>query len=177
MSGRSAGQPEGQTQRVRGTMNRACPCIHTDEKSFSGGSVVKNPASNAGDAGAISGLGRSPRGGNPTHSSIPAMKIPWTEEPGGLKSTVSQGVGHDQVTECTSPSVPLCTHNQQMNRAPGDERRCLNKTSQSFPQLRQESQLRGGILRLKKRLGAREEEPGPRYHMVATPLGIRPRDL
>ena len=42
MSGRSAGQPEGQTQRVRGTVNRACPCSHTDEKPFSGGSVVKD---------------------------------------------------------------------------------------------------------------------------------------
>ena len=133
MSGRSAGQPEGQTQRVRGTVNRACPCSHTDEKPFSGGSVVKNPASNAGDAGATPGLGRSPRGGNPTHSGVPALKIPWTEEPGGLKSTVSQGVGHHQVTECTFPSVPRCTHHQQMHRAPGAERRCLNKTSQSFP--------------------------------------------
>ena len=30
-----------------------------------------------------------------THSSIPAWRIPWTEEPGGLQSTGSQGVGHD----------------------------------------------------------------------------------
>ena len=121
MSGRSAGQPEGQTQRVR--VNRACPCSHTDEKPFSGGSVVKNPASNAGDAGAIRsvvknpasnagdagatpGLGRSPRGGNPTHSGVPALKIPWTEEPGGLKSTESQAAGHEQVTECTTVYTP-----------------------------------------------------------------------
>ena len=33
-----------------------------------------------------------------THSSIPAWKIPWTEEPGGLQSTGSQRVGHDWVT-------------------------------------------------------------------------------
>ena len=31
---------------------------------FPGGSVVKNPPANAGDAGLITGWGRSPRGGN-----------------------------------------------------------------------------------------------------------------
>ena len=30
-----------------------------------------------------------------THSSILAWRIPWTEEPGGLKSMGSQRVGHD----------------------------------------------------------------------------------
>ena len=30
-----------------------------------------------------------------THSSILAWKIPWTEEPGGLKSMESQRAGHD----------------------------------------------------------------------------------
>ena len=34
-----------------------------------------------------------------TDSSILAWDIPWTEEPGGLKSMVSQRVGHDLVTE------------------------------------------------------------------------------
>ena len=29
------------------------------------------------------------------HSSILAWKISWTEEPGGLQSMGSQGVGHD----------------------------------------------------------------------------------
>ena len=29
------------------------------------------------------------------HSSILAGRIPWTEEPGGLQSLGSQGVGHD----------------------------------------------------------------------------------
>ena len=29
------------------------------------------------------------------HSSILAWKIPWTEEPGGLQSMGSLGVGHD----------------------------------------------------------------------------------
>ena len=30
-----------------------------------------------------------------THSSILALRIPWTEEPGGLHSLGSQRVGHD----------------------------------------------------------------------------------
>ena len=33
--------------------------------------------------------------GMATHSSIPAWKIPWTEEPGGLQSMGSQRVRHD----------------------------------------------------------------------------------
>ena len=33
-----------------------------------------------------------------TYASILAQRIPWTEEPGGLQSTGSQGVGHNRVT-------------------------------------------------------------------------------
>ena len=36
-----------------------------------------------------------------THSSILALRIPWTEEPGGLQSAGSQRVGHDWVTLLT----------------------------------------------------------------------------
>ena len=32
------------------------------------------------------------------HSSALAWKIPWMEEPGGLQSTGSLGVGHDRAT-------------------------------------------------------------------------------
>ena len=32
--------------------------------------------------------------GMATHSSIPAWRVPWTEEPGRLKSMGSQTVGH-----------------------------------------------------------------------------------
>ena len=52
--------------------------------AFPGGSVVKNPPANTGDAGSIYALGRCPEGGDGTHSSILIWKIPWTEEPGGL---------------------------------------------------------------------------------------------
>ena len=33
--------------------------------------------------------------GMATHSSILALRNPWTEEPGGLQSTGSQRVGHN----------------------------------------------------------------------------------
>ena len=33
------------------------------------------------------------------HSSIPAWRIPWTEEPDGLQSMGSQRVRHDLATE------------------------------------------------------------------------------
>ena len=47
--------------------------------------VVKRlPMQKTGDAGSISGSGRSPGGGNAPHSSTLAWRIPWTEEPGGL---------------------------------------------------------------------------------------------
>jgi len=35
------------------------------------------------------------------HSSILAWEIPWTKEPGGLRSLGLQRVGHDQVAEHT----------------------------------------------------------------------------
>ena len=37
--------------------------------------------------------------GMATHSSIPAWRIPWTEEPGGLQFLGSQRVAHDWVTK------------------------------------------------------------------------------
>ena len=62
---------------------------------FPGSSDGKVSVYNAGDPGSIPGLGRSPgeENGNPLH--IPAWKIPWTKEPGGLQSMGSLRVGHD----------------------------------------------------------------------------------
>ena len=57
---------------------------------FPGGSVVKNLPTDAGDSGLISGSGRSLGEGNGNCSGILAWEIPWTEEPGGLQSMVSQ---------------------------------------------------------------------------------------
>ena len=67
-------------------------------KCFSGGSMVKNPSANTGEAGSIPVLGRSPEKEMAAHSSILIWKIPWTKEAGGLQSMGSQRVRHDSAT-------------------------------------------------------------------------------
>ena len=69
---------------------------------FPGGSVVKDPFADtraAGDAASIAGPGRSPEEDMSPCSSLPAWRIPWTEEPGGLQAMGSHKVGHDRTTE------------------------------------------------------------------------------
>ena len=59
---------------------------------------IKNPSANAGDVrDSVRSLGwEDPlEEGVTTHSSILTCRIPWTEEPGGLQSMGSEGVGHD----------------------------------------------------------------------------------
>ena len=46
--------------------------------------------------------------GMATHSSIPAWRIPWTEEPGGLQSIGPQRVEHDSATNIHGDSVESC---------------------------------------------------------------------
>ena len=54
---------------------------------FPGGSVVKNLPANAGDPAFSPWSRKTPLEEEmPTHSSILAWEIPWTEEPGGLQS-------------------------------------------------------------------------------------------
>ena len=53
---------------------------------FPGGSAGKESTCNVGDLGLIPGLGRSPREGKATHSSILALRIPWTASSMGSKS-------------------------------------------------------------------------------------------
>ena len=71
--------------------------------------VVKKPPANAGDirdTSSIPGSRRSLEESVATHSSILASSIPWTDEPGGLKSMGSQsqtrlkqlGTQHARVT-------------------------------------------------------------------------------
>ena len=55
-----------------------------------GGSDSKESACSAGDEGLIPGSGRSLEKEMATHSSIPAWRIPWTEEAGRLQSMGSQ---------------------------------------------------------------------------------------
>ena len=42
-----------------------------------------------------------------THSSVLAWRIPWTEEPGGLRSRGSQRVGHNRATNSFASLPPL----------------------------------------------------------------------
>ena len=65
--------------------------------SFPSGSDGKESACNVEDHGSIPGMERSLGEGMATHSSIPAWRIPWTEETGGLQSTGSLRVRHDRV--------------------------------------------------------------------------------
>ena len=66
---------------------------------YSGGSESTCQCRRWGSAGSIPGLGRSPGGGNATHSSILAWRIPWTEKPGGLQSMGLQRSGQYLVTK------------------------------------------------------------------------------
>ena len=69
--------------------------------------MVKDRPASAGDArdaDLIPGLGRAPRVGNATHSSILVWKISWTEEPGGLQVMGPQRVSH--MTEQLSTHIP-----------------------------------------------------------------------
>ena len=62
---------------------------------FPGGSDGKASACNAGDPGSILGWEDPLEKGMATHSSILALRIPWTEEPGRLQSMESQRAGHN----------------------------------------------------------------------------------
>ena len=66
---------------------------------FPGGSVVRNLPANAGDVGLIPGSGRSPGERNGNSCQYSCLEIPWTEEPGRLKSGESKRVGHDLATK------------------------------------------------------------------------------
>ena len=59
-----------------------------------------------------------------SHSSTLAWEIPWTEEPGALQSTGSQGVRHDLVTEHT-----------RSHACPGDRWAVPSQVSTPFAQL------------------------------------------
>ena len=72
--------------------------------------VVKSPVANAVDTGEGSILGGEdlPEQEIATHSSIPAWRIPWTEEPGGLQTMGSPRDGHGWVhsTHTMYPAAP-----------------------------------------------------------------------
>ena len=62
---------------------------------FFGGSEGKESACNVGDLGSILRQKDSLEKGMTTHSSIPAWKIPWTEDPGRLQSMGLQRIGRN----------------------------------------------------------------------------------
>ena len=64
---------------------------------FPGGSDCKESACNARDVGSILGQEDHLEKGMATHPSIPAWRIPWTEEPCGLQSMGLQRVKHNWV--------------------------------------------------------------------------------
>ena len=66
---------------------------------FLGGSVVKNPPTNAGNTDQSLGQENPLEKEMATHSSILVWKIPWTEEPCGLQSMGFQRVQQDLVTK------------------------------------------------------------------------------
>ena len=103
-----------------------CVCVHKTYVcvymyiigSFSGGTVVKNPAANARAEGVwVQSLGQEDplEEETATHSSILAWRIPWTEEPGGLQSTELQ---ESDTTERISVHRFLGPRNQLSNVYP-----------------------------------------------------------
>ena len=60
-----------------------------------GALVVKNPATDAGDAGSVPESGRSPEERIATDFGLLAGRVPATEKPGGLWATGLRGVRHD----------------------------------------------------------------------------------
>ena len=64
-------------------------------EGFPGGSDSKESACNAGNLGLILESRRSPGEGNGCPCSTLAWRIPWTEEPRGLRCLGSHRVGHD----------------------------------------------------------------------------------
>ena len=87
-----------------------CLVLKPPRGGFPGGASGKEPACQCRRCkrrGFDPWVGRIPwrRAWQPTPVFLPG-ESPWTEEPGGLQSTGSQGVGHDSVTEHTHARGP-----------------------------------------------------------------------
>ena len=53
-----------------------------------------------------------------THSSILALRIPRTEEPGGLQSMESQRAGHNGATKHTAKCTIMCLSHPETSATP-----------------------------------------------------------
>ena len=78
---------------------------------FPGGSVAKNPPANAGDAGLILGLGRSPGGGNGTPLQYSFLENPmdrgaWQATAHGVTKSQTQLNTHSEISKLR-PSGPI----------------------------------------------------------------------
>jgi len=85
---------------------------------FPAGSVVKNLFADTGDVGLITGLKRSPGGGNGKPLQYSCLENPWMEEPGGLHTVPGFVRNLTQLRDwacmpptCSLPHYPLSSHN------------------------------------------------------------------
>ena len=99
---------------------------------------VKNPAVT--QEMQVRSLGQEdpPEEGLAIHSSIPAWRIPWTEEPGGLQATGLQRAGHDWASKYISHSsllfqkVSPSSHKLIQGLEKNTAQRPVNKRSESL---------------------------------------------
>ena len=83
---------------------------------FPGGSVVNNPSAKARDVGLTLGWGRSPGEGNDNPLQYSCLEISRPEEPGGLQSAGSQGVGQNlgaKQQQCTITCLLMAINKQE----------------------------------------------------------------
>ena len=75
--------------------------VQSAKCGFSDGSLLKEPTCQCRRHGLIPGSGKEDalEVGVPTHTSVFAWEIPWTEEPGRLQSMGSQRIGQDLMTK------------------------------------------------------------------------------
>ena len=76
--------------------DRSDICWDGKEQGFPRGSAGKESTWNAGDPGSIPGLGRSPGEGHGNPLSIPAWRIPWTEELRSIELDTTKATEHEQ---------------------------------------------------------------------------------
>ena len=82
MAGREGRPPSSPHRSSSGTL--PCLKLHFLVVSIFGGSDGKESTYNTGDPGSISVLGRSLAEGTVSPLQYSCLRIPWTEEPGGL---------------------------------------------------------------------------------------------
>ena len=116
----------------------------------------------------IPGSGRSLEKGMATHSSIPAWRVPWTEEPGGLQSMGSHRVGYDWATNTFHFNIRmLLSHFAAQQWLEHAVKRKEKKTTRGNQETRGAipgaSYLPSGCERKRLRFSFKSHHPGPRF--------------